>query len=463
MTSKRKEKDSDHFFFGKKIVFNGDLSITRAKAKALAHARGARVVSSISRDVDILVAGSGGRSCSKLISQAELQGVEIWDDETFVAYAGFHATTRSNSCTSPDVTAFAGVKRARRKTSENPVTIPSSPTNGHPSSRSDQQTHQAPQMGVVNPVSDLESKGTVLSHLKGVYDADLALKHPESNSNKFCRIQIVESHDRSIYWLVSHWGLVGNCGHWKSTEFKTKEESIKKFKKESSQKSASRIYLASTNATMCHTSTEERVAASGGRIADEESICFCLSWDAKGVDLDIHCKLPTQTRPKKHVNEISYPEEYCLFSNKKPRSWITLDVDKMGHHYPNQVENIILTAKLADDGLYEYCVRCFSGSSKVKNGLGFKFSFNQFGKVIHEGKGIMSQNQDITCVKLNMYMGEVESVTFDSGVDVSNISIGQEATKEKTLMEKLGKKADIKEEELIKVEEDGNCQLIAQL
>ena len=59
--------------------------------------------------------------------------------------------------------------------------------------------------------------------------------------------------------------------------------------------------------------TEQRVLDAGGKVADYESICFCLSWDDH-VDLDIHCELPSGTQ--------------CMYSNMNPKPWVSLDVDK---------------------------------------------------------------------------------------------------------------------------------------
>ena len=39
------------------------------------------------------------------------------------------------------------------------------------------------------------------------------------------------------------------------------------------------------------TLTEQRVAQAGGRIADDKTVCVCISWDAN--DLDLHCKIPS--------------------------------------------------------------------------------------------------------------------------------------------------------------------------
>ena len=96
------------------------------------------------------------------------------------------------------------------------------------------------------------------------------------------------------------------------------------------------------------TLTEMRVAQSGGRIADENSICFCLSWDDH-VDLDSHCVLP---------NRMS-----CSYSDKKPTNYISLNVDKRSSDKGRQVENIFLETKNCPDGDYRFFVRYYSGNS----------------------------------------------------------------------------------------------------
>ena len=73
-----------------------------------------------------------------------------------------------------------------------------------------------------------------------------------------------------------------------------------------------------------------------------------MSWDAR-VDLDLHCQLPSG--------------EVCYYSNKNPESYVSLDVDKQAHHYPDQVENIYLDKALAPAGEYIIKVRLYSNSS----------------------------------------------------------------------------------------------------
>ena len=64
---------------GKKIIFTGTLnSMSRAEAKSKAEKLGAKVVSSINKSTDILIAGE--KSGSKLKKANEL-GVQIIDEE----------------------------------------------------------------------------------------------------------------------------------------------------------------------------------------------------------------------------------------------------------------------------------------------------------------------------------------------------------------------------------------------
>jgi len=79
------------------------------------------------------------------------------------------------------------------------------------------------------------------------------------------------------------------------------------------------------------------VSEAGGQLADSGTVTFSLTWN-DNVDLDIHCALPNGNQ--------------CMFNNKDPTDWISLDVDKRETDKGSQVENIILKTTECDDGLY---------------------------------------------------------------------------------------------------------------
>ena len=256
---------------------------------------------------------------------------------------------------------------------------------------------------VVNPVSGLQSSGTVLHQGSEQYEAKLA--YVEGTSNKFYNLQVVESHDKSVYWVVQHWGRTGTTGQHQVKEFACKKDAIlaldTKFKSKTGVGFSERAQASGSGLSgKYHTVAEQRVAAAGGRLADDRTVCFCLAWDASGVDLDIHCRLPTG--------------QECYYSNKNPGFGCSLDVDKQGHDYPNQVENIYLDASAAMDGVHTYFVRYFSGAVLS---VGFTFTFNQFGKVIHEGTGTVTKiSKDVPCVALLMQGGKPAKVDFADSV-----------------------------------------------
>ena len=130
-------------------------------------------------------------------------------------------------------------------------------------------------------------------------------------------------------------------------------------------------------------------------MADENTVCFCLSWNDH-VDLDIHCVMPNG--------------QECYYGNKKPTGYISLDVDKLAHDFGSQVENIFLEAKNCPDGDYRYFVRYFSGHGRSTP---FTFVVNQFDKAINEGVSVSDPSKkDIDCVTITMKDGRVEKTNF---------------------------------------------------
>merc|ERR1719263_1167287 len=70
---------------GKKIVFTGTLSTPRAAATSAAQAAGATVLSAVSGNMDILVAGPGAGA---KMDKAQSMGKEVWDEDKFKAAVG---------------------------------------------------------------------------------------------------------------------------------------------------------------------------------------------------------------------------------------------------------------------------------------------------------------------------------------------------------------------------------------
>ena len=116
------------------------------------------------------------------------------------------------------------------------------------------------------------------------------------------------------------------------------------------------------------------------------------------MDLDIHCETPAGK---------------CYWGSKSvraPLNFCELDVDRMGHAFPNQVENIFLTLKNAPDGDYKYSVKYFSGGVPD---VPFTFVVNQMGKRIDEGSGIANTSGgNYDCVTLTVKNKKITKTNF---------------------------------------------------
>jgi DNA ligase (NAD+) len=82
MEMTKKKSESTSFFSGKTVVLTGTLiQMTRSEASEWLNAQGANVTSSVSKNTDLVIAGSeAGSKLSKALSL----GVMVWDEERFM-------------------------------------------------------------------------------------------------------------------------------------------------------------------------------------------------------------------------------------------------------------------------------------------------------------------------------------------------------------------------------------------
>ena len=80
---KPKETVSDGVFSGKTILFTGTMTIDRKEAQAMAEAAGAKNLSAVSGNLNILVVGENAGS--KLAKARKLGTVEILTEQEFLA------------------------------------------------------------------------------------------------------------------------------------------------------------------------------------------------------------------------------------------------------------------------------------------------------------------------------------------------------------------------------------------
>jgi len=210
--------------------------------------------------------------------------------------------------------------------------------------------------GGVAPVSGLTGQGKVLKDGGETYDVDLNLTDAGKNMNKFYRMQVVESNDKSKYWFVQHWGRIGTSGQNQVKGPFNKEAAVKALKSKFRQKAGvafeSRGAAApGSSATTGKYELTARLQAAGAKRATVRgSVAISLMWDhsdkRKRNDLDLHVTPPSG--------------EKIWYGHKKSRCGGELDVDRM-QDAPRPVENIVWP-KNAPKGNYKVEVVNFSAN-----------------------------------------------------------------------------------------------------
>lgn len=216
-------------------------------------------------------------------------------------------------------------------------------------------------IGAVSPVSGLADKGKLLKEGGDVYDIDLNVSDAAKNMNKFYRMQVVESNDKSKYWFVQHWGRVGTAGQSQVKGPSGKDEAIKlmtsKFRSKTGKNWADRSRAGpgsgDSAARSGHGNYEltARLKAAGAKTSKTPgSIAISLMWDhskaKKRNDLDLWVTAPSG--------------EKIGFSHRQSKCKGELDVDRR-QECPKPVENIVWPKK-APKGVYTVKVHNFSAS-----------------------------------------------------------------------------------------------------
>ena len=112
--------DEDHPFAGKTVVFTGSLTTKRADAKEMAESVGAKVVGSVSKKLDYLVAGE--KAGSKLAKAEQLGIIILTEDEFLAMYKGESSTQTvdSNAVAAADETP-SGIEEPPQDTADDSV------------------------------------------------------------------------------------------------------------------------------------------------------------------------------------------------------------------------------------------------------------------------------------------------------------------------------------------------------
>jgi len=212
----------------------------------------------------------------------------------------------------------------------------------------------------VVPASGLAAKGSVLKEGGETYDADLNLVDAAKNHDKFYKMQVVQSSDKSKYWFVQHWGRNGTAGQVQVKGPSTKDKAVKLLQQKFRQKAGVKFEdrgkggaasPGSTAKTGKYEMLDRRLnKAKAGRSKQKGAVAISLMWDnskkGRTNDLDLHVVPPSK--------------EKIWFQHKKSACKGELDVDRM-QDCKEPVENIVWK-KNAPKGKYTVSVVNFSCS-----------------------------------------------------------------------------------------------------
>jgi len=183
--------------------------------------------------------------------------------------------------------------------------------------------------------------------------------------DKFYRMQVVESNDRSKYWFVQHWGRTGTGGQLQVKGPTSKDNAVKLMKGKFRQKTGKAWEDRGTAGPGSGNSaarggkgnyelTARLKAAKAGFSTKPGTIAISLMWHhndrEKKNDLDLHVVAPSG--------------EEIFFARKKSRCGGELDVD-CRQNARKPVENIVWKQR-APKGTYQVSVKNFSASHRAK-------------------------------------------------------------------------------------------------
>lgn len=215
--------------------------------------------------------------------------------------------------------------------------------------------------GAVAPSSGLTGQGKVFKEGSDVYDIDLNVSDASKNMDKFYRMQVVESNDKSKYWFVQHWGRNGTAGQTQVKGPSGKDTAVKlmksKFRQKSGKDWANRGAAgpgtgdSSARGGKGHYEMTARLKSAGAKFATKKgAVAISLMWNhdsrSKRNDLDLHVTPPSG--------------EKIWYQHKKSRCKGTLDVDRQ-QDAPKPVENIVWPSN-APKGTYKVAVVNYSAN-----------------------------------------------------------------------------------------------------
>jgi poly [ADP-ribose] polymerase len=219
---------------GKKVCITGTLSLKRAEVKKLIEAAGGKVMSGVTKNVDIVIIGADAGSKA---DKAQSLGLDCWDEDKFIKTASGKGGKKASAKKTPTKKTTAKKTTAKKTTGAKRV----APAAKAPPAKKAKPTPKAPAKTGAAAASSgsipLDARCPVSgASVIGEFGVTLNQTNLGANNNKFYIIQAVQS--GANCYCFTRWGRVGESGNQALAGPFGAADAEKEFKKKFKAKSA---------------------------------------------------------------------------------------------------------------------------------------------------------------------------------------------------------------------------------